>query len=1295
MSFSSKIWKKAVSIGLSLSLTASLLLWTGAVDVKARTTQVGKSAALEQKESQEITLRSVREAAAASYESGARMGFDIEPEQIFSGSGSGLNYSVDENGRHYMEVFDNLRMGEDDQTVIMRFKTSSQDGLLFGAGTNTLNNGKNMVFALKGGQFRSIFRNIGNTGSADAGLKGGFSSGLSDGRYHTIAISFRPSMGFTSENVCMVIDGGNDLYGGFGWGNTRKAGFNQNEDAYTKFEIAGGDYAYNDSSNGQAFDGEIDFLTVINQAYTEKELQTITAGDKNYMDFSSMFAASTCNTWLFTGGTEGVADFTEHKTTRNWVGLFESSFRETGTFVERGRFVFNTAKRGADVAQLLEEYDERIAPFGTNAVGIMTGAADYQKGEAGVEEFKESLGLLLEKIKADMKIPLILTPWPSSDASDNENIALYKNAIEQVTQNKIKVVDLSSINPENVKPNRNLTPKGHQQVANALKEAVGKSGANTSYGFDLLSDGSYTIAKKNKENGLEQVLEVTATENGINIKVDEDSISGEEIMLEYMLEDAAGEISTSDLQTGETEFSIQGLKKGETYILQVFDVSRGSVRESYQPVEITVAQGEQGCSVDYPNEDGFGNQEIQELFTGERPVTYLFMGDSITHGVVTQGYDNVPQMFAKYLDEIGRSDDIVLNTGVTNATIATTLHQIEPRLMRYQPDIVMIMLGTNDVSYNGENQVTNGAAQRVGITAEEYKNRYKELVRKVYETNERASIVLRVPCEMILPQGDPHTGYEEKFEKIYEVASEMREEIPGLNIVVVNHRQEWLDYQSNVRNDNMMHINQNPYGWMAAGDNIHPNGRGNLSMFQQIIHELGLYVNTSEIANYQYSLNEWTDVSEIEASVTLRGSRAAFEMKGLSGYANGLKNVTLTLSADGRNISKTEKFAEDGVVVLRGLDEEKTYTATVTGKDAVNSKEISFRAKLTESDDNLATTEEIEELKDSLKAAQLPDESVYPPEVLKAFQDVMGEAEKAMTQELTTARLDEILAEIKVARKKLETDALAAHTEAWEKLQQTISETEQTYQREIESYRPLPGWDNYEKAYQNAKNANENTNTVNLRELVNRLKAAEKTLSEERQQEDEKKDEDKNEPKPQPNPGVQNPSAEQAEEGKTYTSGSYRYKVTSISKGTAELIGFADNVNLKKVIVDKEVALFNKSYKITSVAKSAFAGNKTITDAVIGASVESIGDLAFSKCAKLKSVKINGKNFKTIGTKAFFNSKKLKELVIKSAALKKVGKHAFKGTAAKLKIRVPKAKYKKYVRILSKKGQSKKAAIKK
>ena len=92
----------------------------------------------------------------------------------------------------------------------------------------------------------------------------------------------------------------------------------------------------------------------------------------------------------------------------------------------------------------------------------------------------------------------------------------------------------------------------------------------------------------------------------------------------------------------------------------VYDTGRNKVKESYRPVDITVAEGAVGESRQYEDKNTSVNEKIRGLMYGEKPVTYLFMGDSITHGVVTRGYDNVPQMFAKYLDEIGRTDDIVL-----------------------------------------------------------------------------------------------------------------------------------------------------------------------------------------------------------------------------------------------------------------------------------------------------------------------------------------------------------------------------------------------------------------------------------------------------------------------------------------------------------------------------------------------------------------------------------------------------------------------------------------------------------
>lgn len=166
------------------------------------------------------------------------------------------------------------------------------------------------------------------------------------------------------------------------------------------------------------------------------------------------------------------------------------------------------------------------------------------------------------------------------------------------------------------------------------------------------------------------------------------------------------------------------------------------------------------------------------------------------------------------------------------------------------------------------------------------------------------------------------------------------------------------------------------------------------------------------------------------------------------------------------------------------------------------------------------------------------------------------------------------------------------------------------------------------------------------------------------------------------------------EEGKIYDSGNYYYKVTSTDKKTAEVTGIK-NKKITKITVYSSVKLGNDNYKITSIAASAFKNNKKVKSAVIRSNVESIGNNAFAGCTGLKTVSINSTKLKKIGNKAFFNCKKLKSIRIKSKVLTKAGKNAFKGISKKAVIKVPKAKYKKYVKVLAKKGQSKTVKIKK
>ncbi len=165
------------------------------------------------------------------------------------------------------------------------------------------------------------------------------------------------------------------------------------------------------------------------------------------------------------------------------------------------------------------------------------------------------------------------------------------------------------------------------------------------------------------------------------------------------------------------------------------------------------------------------------------------------------------------------------------------------------------------------------------------------------------------------------------------------------------------------------------------------------------------------------------------------------------------------------------------------------------------------------------------------------------------------------------------------------------------------------------------------------------------------------------------------------------------QKGKTYTSGNYRYKVTSTEKRTVTVMG-PKSRNLKVIKVYSTVKLGGKPYKVTAVAALAFKNCKKATSISIGANVKDIGKNAFYNCSKVKKAAISSKVLTKIGSKAFYKCRKLGSITIKSTKLKSVGKQAFTGTAKKLVVKVPAKKRVAYRKLLKNKGLSKYAKIK-
>ena len=153
------------------------------------------------------------------------------------------------------------------------------------------------------------------------------------------------------------------------------------------------------------------------------------------------------------------------------------------------------------------------------------------------------------------------------------------------------------------------------------------------------------------------------------------------------------------------------------------------------------------------------------------------------------------------------------------------------------------------------------------------------------------------------------------------------------------------------------------------------------------------------------------------------------------------------------------------------------------------------------------------------------------------------------------------------------------------------------------------------------------------------------------------------------------------------------YKVTNVAKKEVAYQTPADK-NVTTVSIPKTITKDGVTYKVTSIAKNAFANNKKITKVTIGSNVTTISDRAFYKCTSLTKLTIPSEVEK-IGKQTFYGCKKLKTITIKTTKLtsKTVSKDAFKGLTKATTIIVPKKKLSVYKKLFKQKGLSSKVKV--
>ncbi|GAB3080696.1 SGNH/GDSL hydrolase family protein [Intrasporangium mesophilum] len=214
------------------------------------------------------------------------------------------------------------------------------------------------------------------------------------------------------------------------------------------------------------------------------------------------------------------------------------------------------------------------------------------------------------------------------------------------------------------------------------------------------------------------------------------------------------------------------------------------------------------------------SDRLKEVLTGP-PVTWVFLGDSITQGVThTHGWRSYVEHFAERVrGELGRRGDAVVNSGVAGTTTEDLLPEFHWRAGRFAPDVVVVMFGTNDI-LAGEHGVRG------------FRFRLDQIVQRSRDVG--ATVVLQTPPP-VLAEGD------RRPELITLYADAVRQVGTDLGVLVVDHVAHWA---AAVQPGKVA-----PDGWLD--DSFHPSAQGHHELARTLLAALGIEDSASAMCSLE------------------------------------------------------------------------------------------------------------------------------------------------------------------------------------------------------------------------------------------------------------------------------------------------------------------------------------------------------------------------------------------------------------------------------------------------------------
>ncbi|MEO7752550.1 MAG: SGNH/GDSL hydrolase family protein [Terracoccus sp.] len=213
-------------------------------------------------------------------------------------------------------------------------------------------------------------------------------------------------------------------------------------------------------------------------------------------------------------------------------------------------------------------------------------------------------------------------------------------------------------------------------------------------------------------------------------------------------------------------------------------------------------------------------ERLREVLAGP-PVTWAFLGDSITQGVAhTRGRRGFVEHFAERVrGELGRLGDAVVNSGVSGSTTDSLLPEFHWRASRFAPDVVLVMFGTNDMLEGPD-----------GVRG--YRYRLDQIVQRSRDVG--ATVVLQTPPPV-------RAAGSRTPEQLEAYAAQVRTVAADLGVVLVDHTARWA---RSAGPDDVA-----PDGWLD--DDVHPSADGHVALALELFRTLGIDDPTSAVCSLE------------------------------------------------------------------------------------------------------------------------------------------------------------------------------------------------------------------------------------------------------------------------------------------------------------------------------------------------------------------------------------------------------------------------------------------------------------